>query len=141
MNMTNLPKLRTLSLYKFELKAEKYLDLFIPRRLRSSLAKFRIGNHDLEIERGRHRNVPVNERYCKLCQSEDRLFIEDEYHVLLKCPFYNDLRSIYLEVENVPVNMYTFIDIMSSTSSNVITNLAGFVANMFKLRNNLIRSL
>ena len=113
MNMSSFPKLRTLSLYKVELKAEKYLNLFIPRRLRRSLAKFRIGNHDLEIERGRHRNIPVNERYCKLCQSQDLLFIEDEYHVLLKCPFYNDLRSIYLDLENVPVNMHTFIQIMS----------------------------
>ena len=141
MRMSNLPKLRTLSLFKAELKAEKYLYLFIPRRLRSSLAKFRIGNHDLEIERGRHRNVPVNERYCKLCQSHDQLYIEDEYHVLLKCPFYNDLRSIYLEVENTPVNMHTFIQLMSSTNSKIVTNLAGYVANMFKLRKNLLQSL
>jgi hypothetical protein len=111
MRMSNFPKLRTLSLFKLELNAEKYLYLFIPRRLRSTLAKFRIGNHDLEIECGRHRNVPVNERYYKLCQSQDQLYIEDEYHVLLKCPFYNDLRCIYLDVENNPVNicMNTFI--------------------------------
>jgi hypothetical protein len=141
MRMTNLPKLRTLSLYKEELKAEKYLHLFIPRRLRRSLAKFRIGNHDLEIERGRHRNVPVNERYCKLCLSKDLLVIEDEYHVLLKCPSYNDLRSVYLDLDNVPVNMHTFIQLMSSTNSTVITNLASFVANMFKLRYSLLNSL
>jgi len=139
--MNSLPKLRTLLLYKMDLKPEYYLYLYIPRRLRSALAKFRIGSHELEIESGRHRNVPVNERYCKLCQSENILCIEDEYHVLLKCPFYDDLRSIYLDLENSPINMYTFTQIMSSTDSRVVVNLASFVANMFKLRNNLLQSL
>jgi hypothetical protein len=139
--MNTLPKLRTLLLYKTELKQEPYLYLYIPHRLRSAFAKFIIGHHELEIERGRHRNVPVNERYCKLCQSENILCIEDEYHVLLKCPFYDDLRSIYLDLENSPINMYTFTQIMSSTDSRVVVNLASFVANMFKLRNNLLQSL
>lgn len=96
LNMSSFPKLRTLQLFKTDLKAETYLDLFIPTGLRISLAKFRIGNHDLEIERGRHNRVPVNERYCKLCRAQNLLYVEDEYHVLLKCQFYKDLRDIYL---------------------------------------------
>jgi len=139
--MNTLPKLRTLLLYKTELKQEPYLYLYIPHRLRSAFAKFRIGHHELEIERGRHRNVPVNERYCKLCQSEKILCVEDEYHVLLKCPSYDDLRSIYLELNNSPINMNTFIEIMSSTDPHVVVNLASFVSNMFKLRNNLLQAL
>ena len=97
--MTSLPKLRTLLSFKLDLIGESYLKLFIPHRLRSAFAKFRIGNHDLEIKRGRQKNLRVNERFCKLCQSQGVLCVEDEYHVLLKCPFYNNLRCIYLDLK------------------------------------------
>ena len=62
-----MPKLRTLVLFKSNLSVENYLLLHIPRRLRVALAKFRVGNHDLEIEKGRYVKVPVDERFCKLC--------------------------------------------------------------------------
>jgi hypothetical protein len=45
------------------------------------LSKLRISNHDLEIERGRHRELQAKERICKLCLKE----VEDEIHFLLKC--------------------------------------------------------
>ena len=51
--MSSMPKLRTLGLFKTNLAVENYLLLHIPRRLRVALAKFRVGSHDLEIERGR----------------------------------------------------------------------------------------
>ena len=35
-------------------RLENYLLLHIPRGLRVALAKFRVGNHDLEIEKGRY---------------------------------------------------------------------------------------
>ena len=141
LNMSSFPKLRTLQLFKTELTAEPYLDLFIPTRLRIALAKFRIGNHDLEIERGRHNNLPVNERLCKLCKTQNLSYIEDEYHVLLKCQFYQDLRNVYLDLQLVPLNLHTFVNIMSSTDPDDISRLASFVANMFKLRKNLLQSL
>jgi hypothetical protein len=45
------------------------------------LSKLRISNHNLEIERGRHRGLQAKERICKLCLKE----VEDEIHFLLKC--------------------------------------------------------
>ena len=49
------------------------------------LSKLRISNHNLEIERGRHRGLQAKERICKLhvCLKE----VEDEIHFLLKCKF------------------------------------------------------
>jgi hypothetical protein len=44
------------------------------------LSKLRISNHNLEIERGRHRGLQARERICKLCLKE----VEDEIHFLLK---------------------------------------------------------
>ena len=107
-SMSNMPKLRTLVLFKSNLSVENYLLLHIPRRLRVALAKFRVGNHDLEIEKGRYVKVPVDERFCKLCLTLNENHIEDEYHVLLKCPFYEDLRKIYLCFNNDPLN-FTYL--------------------------------
>jgi hypothetical protein len=41
---------------------------------RNILIRFRISAHNLEIEKGRHQNIPLNEQICKLCKLE----IEDE---------------------------------------------------------------
>ena len=98
--MSSMPKLRTLGLFKTNLSVENYilenylLFIHIPRRLWVALAKFRVGSHDLVIERGSYAKVPANERFCKLCLTLNENHIEDEYHVRLKCPFYEDFRKI-----------------------------------------------
>ena len=45
----------------------------------------------IEIETGRYgvNRVPVEERLCEACNS-----VEDEFHVLMKCPLYMDVRGI-----------------------------------------------
>ena len=115
-HMSSMPKLRTLGLFKTNLYVENYLLLHIPHRLRVALAKFRVGSHDLEIERGRYAKVPANERFCKLCLTLNDNHIEDEYHVLLKCSFYEDFRKIYLCFKNDPLNLHTFVNIMCTQS-------------------------
>ena len=49
-----------------------------------TIARFRISSHTLEIETGRHRRpkVPVEERTCKICESNS---VEDEQHFLIEC--------------------------------------------------------
>ena len=46
---------------------------------------------ELKIETGRYgvNRVPVEERLCEICNS-----VEDEFHVLMKCPLYRDARDI-----------------------------------------------
>ena len=138
--MSDMPKLRTLRLYKSQLNTEPYLFLCVPQRIRSNLAKFRIGVHDLEVERGRHHNIPIDNRLCKLCSTLNISCIEDEYHVLINCPFYEELRNVYLNFEHKPRNLYTFTLIMSSTGNDLI-HLGCYITNMFKLRKVLLMSL
>ena len=40
-------------------------------KYRNSLAKFRLSSHKLNIEVGRHNNIPRNERKCTLCNLND----------------------------------------------------------------------
>ena len=106
--MSSMPKLRTLELFKTNISVEKYLLLHIPRR---QICK-----------------VPVNERFCKLCLTLNENHIGDEYHVLLKCSFYEDFRKIYLCFNYDPLNVHTFISMMCTQNQEELVQLACFVA-------------
>ena len=84
-------KLRTYRMFKQTFNTEDYVKCVMPRNHRSALAKFRCGVAPLRIETGRYeRNRPsVNEITCPLCNNG----VEDECHVIMKCPAYSDLRN------------------------------------------------
>ena len=79
----------------FELKFcyENYLDVLFPK-VRNILAKFRCSAHNLMIEQGRFINVEKCNSICQFCNMN---CIEVEYHLLLVCPVYRDLRHKYLK--------------------------------------------
>ena len=52
----------------------------------------RCSNHQLEIEKGRHKNIIRQDRLCKVCP--DRV-IESEEHFMRKCTFYIRHRKKY----------------------------------------------
>ena len=81
-------KLRTYRLHKTRLQMEEYV-CAIPRFQRSYLSKLRCGSAPLNIETGRFSNIPLDQRYCILCDSQA---IENEIHFTIECPFYDDLR-------------------------------------------------
>ena len=63
------------------------------KRFRITLSRFRLSSHKLEIERGRHHNIDRENRICIFCNLKA---IENEYHFLLVCPLYRDIRKQYL---------------------------------------------
>ena len=135
-NLEEMSKLTMYRLFKLELCPEIYLSLTIPRRLRKAIAKFRISNHELEIELGRHTNIEKQDRICKLCELNNLRCIEDEFHVLFECAAYNEIRKIYIERQFSDLkNLYSFNNLMSNKDANVVANLANFIYNMYKIRN------
>ena len=56
---------------------------------RKELSRIRCSDHHLEIERGRHMNIPRHERLCKTCGVTE---IESEEHFLIHCNKFNHLR-------------------------------------------------
>ena len=66
-DISNKPKLRTYIKFKAVPDIENYVLCNLDRKLRSYIAQFRSGILPLEIETGRFRNIPLNERICKLC--------------------------------------------------------------------------
>ena len=82
--------------FKTDTKKAVFLD-FIKNPLHgTAVNKFRLGNHRLRIETGRHTvpKTPENLRVCSLCQSNE---IENESHVLFSCIVYNNFRSKFFD--------------------------------------------
>lgn len=88
-------KLRTYSLIKYEIGREDYLTQIRNTKRRQMLSKFRLSNHKLMIEVGRHMKpkLPKEQRICQLCNQG----IEDEIHFLIECDSYKTLRKPLLD--------------------------------------------
>ena len=54
------------------------------------MSRFRLSSHNLEIETGRYNNIARENRICKFCNQNA---IETEYHFLLCCSAYDQLRN------------------------------------------------
>ena len=76
---------------------QSYLSTTIDFKYRKEITKFRISNHRLNIEFGRYKNIMRQQRVCTLCDHND---MEDEFHFILKCPFYSDIRKMYVTFLN-----------------------------------------
>ena len=67
-----------------------YLTKSIPNNYIYLLTKFRLSAHQLRIEQGRYNGTARPDRLCIFCNMNE---IEDEYHFILICPLYKDIRS------------------------------------------------
>ena len=80
---------------------ENYLDLVTNTSFRYKTTQLRISAHDLEIEQGRYRKIPRNDRICKWCSTTLNLTpIESENHFLFHCEHYLNLRIKLIETIN-----------------------------------------
>ena len=116
--------------YKINLEFEPYLKIVEIRKHLKSLAKIRCVSHKLEIEKGRHKHVPRSERLCMSCNLR---VIEDEYHVILICPKYLDLRILFiLPKYYTQPSLERFCQLMNNKNTDVICKLAAFVHHVLQ---------
>ena len=97
-DLPNGNKLRCYRSFKTELKIESYVEFNLPWYKKKIFAMLRAGCLPLEVETGRHSKpdkVPLHERLCKLCNSGE---IEDEFHFVMRCNVYDDLRDSLFEI-------------------------------------------
>lgn len=134
----NRPKLRTYILFKNEVDVEPYVKQHMHKRIRSRFAQFRFGILPLHIETGRYENTPVFDRKCKLCELDH---IEDEYHFLMICPFYNDFRlTMFYKASQIVSSFATcnnddkFVILVKTCQKYV----AQFIDSSFEKRRNFI---
>ena len=132
----------TLCTYKYIKNSfgfEPYLDkCILSKKLRKPMSRLRLSSHHLHIESGRYarQRLERNQRYCALCNTLD---IEDEYHFVIKCPIYENLRKEFIKPYYTRrPSMFKFVELMTSCNKTVIKNLCRFVSQAFVLRNSLI---
>ena len=119
------PKLCTYQKFKTEFVSEKYLNCVTNIKQRIALTRFRCSAHRLMIEEGRYRNIIRNERICTRCNLN---VVEDEFHFLIVCPFYSELRDSCLDIYYYflpDINKFTLL--ISSNDANTIRNVAKFI--------------
>ena len=118
---------------------EHYLDKIVNPKLRSVLTKLRISAHNLRVETGRYgRNrLERNERKCLICANSND--IEDEYHFIILCNVYNDLRVKYL-----PSYLYTnpsvhkFVNFFNTCNKNNILRMSKYIKEATERRDIII---
>ncbi len=127
-------KLRTYRLHKDRNTTEPYVSCSMNRYERSILSRLRTGSLPLEIETGRYKKVPLDERICKLCQES----IEDEIHFIVDCQFYNDLRYSMFALLNEEFtdfdtrpSIVKYILIMQSTH---VKQISSMIVRMYNRR-------
>lgn len=86
--------LNYLELCRFEDNLKVYLTLNLEINALVIVLKFRTGNHELAAEIGRYRNRKEYEDcICDLCDGSK---IEDNFHFIVECPRYENLRETFV---------------------------------------------
>ena len=104
-------------------------------KIRTQLTKLRISDYNLMIEKGRHKGVHKDLRFCPFCQRT----VEDELHFLISCPTYKNLRKPVMDslsIKNIGDTPVTEVFITLMTES--IREVANFTHKAFELREFLI---
>ena len=128
-------KLRTYALFKTEIGLEKYLTEIKNISLRIEMTKFRLSNHSLMIETGRHKGIPKELRFCPFCHHA----VETEVHFILICPIYDLLRTEMMRSINILKPSFAFytneekLQYLLCNTDNL--NICKYISNAFKLRN------
>ena len=127
--INEMPKLNYYCKFKKSFQYEKYLDVLENDHTRKTMSCFRLSSHNLEIERGRFLNIARDERHCKVCNMNS---VESEYHFLLGCPKYSDLRQRYFKntYRSWP-NIYKFVNLMSTENNSLMRNLGRYLRDAF----------
>ena len=101
---SNKPKFRKYITLKVNFAIPNYVSTSLPRPNRIIFAQFCCGILPLRVETGRRqrvgdettgqtRSLKLEERVCSVCSSGE---VEYEYHFLLKCNVFSDIRVDYI---------------------------------------------
>ena len=93
---------------------------FLHEKFRIVLTRWRLSSIDINIENGRHQNIPRHERLCNHCTLNE---IEDERHVIFICPLYNNLQTAY----NIPSRYLSVKMILNQKTIDEASNVARYL--------------
>jgi hypothetical protein len=126
-----------LNLYKYVkscFDVETYLDVVLNQKHRKALTQLRVSSHSLHIETGRYGSgrVERERRVCRVCDCGE---IEDEYHFLLICPVYENLRSQLIKsYYTTRPSMFKCVELLTGCNKSQLRKLAKYIFQAFELR-------
>jgi exonuclease III len=71
------------------------LKLNLPNSTLRTFMRFRLGCHDLPIDKGRQQGIPRDQRICTRCSLE---LVGDEHHLLFTCPAVQHVRQQFMHL-------------------------------------------
>ena len=117
---------RNVAIFRFQ----PYVDILSIQKFRISLSRLRLSSHRLYIETGRwHQptSIPIDDRKCDFCNC-----LEDEYHFIIQCSIYNDLRKSFIPSRYWKhPSMIKFIELINSDNVKIIKQLAIYIEKAF----------
>lgn len=132
-NSTRANFYKRIAIFQFQ----PYLYKVNVQKFSQAFSRLRMSSHRLEIESGRWvkpNSIPMEERICTFCH-----VLEDEYHFVIECPVYIDLRKQYIpQYYWRRPSMFKFVELVNSTNRNCIRKLCVFVFHAFKLCTDLL---
>ena len=134
------PKLRFYRKFKDKLCLEPYVNMHISSKERSYLAQLRFGILPINVEIGRYRSIPLNNRLCTLCELNQ---IEDECHILFYCEKYKSERRIWLQKLDILEEDINVIreDLLLERIFSSPRITAKFIVNIMTIRQKTIFSI
>ena len=133
-NITNVSDHR---LYKFiNMERSQYLSNINERYIRNAIAKLRLGSHSFLVERGRWQTPKLEyaRRICPICND-----IEDEYHVVLECLRFVQLRKRYLpQYLYVRPSMLKFVDFINTVEGKHLKMFGIFIHKLLNEYNDTV---
>ena len=113
---------------------EKYLSGTKNVSVRIQVTKFRLSNHRLMIEVGRHLGIQnEEERLCPFCPQQ----VENEFHFLFQCSVYKHQREYLIDTITNVYPGFTYLPNALKIESLMATmdpNLCMYIANCFDIR-------
>ena len=103
----------------------KQLDMIISKPHRIAFSRLIVSSHRLGVETGRWERpiVPYELRVCQVCQK-----LDDEFHLLLECVKYNELRTRLIpKYYRVRTSMYKCVQLVNSYNRKTVQNLGKYV--------------
>ena len=123
--------------FQNEVGFEQYLTDMKNVQERTLVTKFRLSNHRLMIEVGRHDDTAQEERFCPFCPQA----VEHESHFMFTCPTYSHLRERYLKPVTNDIRSFHYLPHdrrMQMLLSSMEQGTCKFIASSLDLRKFLV---
>ena len=130
--LSESPRARFYRVVIKDLSFYEQLDKIHNKSHRNALARLITSSHRLRVETGRWERpvIPYESRICTM-----RHKLDDEFHFLLECPRYHDIRRQYLPIYfRVRHSMFKCIELLNTNNDKTVRSLAKYVFEAFRVR-------